>query len=400
MKAHRFSMIAALFVTASLVVMTGCEYDVAQPLWEKDFEAPSSPQITSIEPDEVARAGVNTITIRGENFAAGENANIVYFGATTANVFEATATSLKVYRPNLATDSCTVKVVSHGAFLVAKYPKKYRIDPVVEEYGGFRDNLALSVAAVDQAENLYIVETGSRNVYKITPSGEKTTLGQVTRAPTDAKIGPDGRLYLPGNNRAIDVMDLASGTATRWIQLPAGKVVKFGDFDAHGYFYTGGTRTDLMVVAPDLTTKAAGAYATSEIIAVRVYNSSVYVITRASATGTATIWRHTLDATGNVGPQEMVIDMAATEYASRSIKALMIAADGNMYLATDSPDPILIVNSVTKNVEILYKGILSSYSKHFYWGAGNYFYMIRGDTILREVWTVYRIDAGIKIGAP
>jgi len=387
-------------MAAAMAVMTACEYDVAQPLWERDFAAPSSPQITSIEPDTVAKAGVNTITIRGENFAIGQDANIVYFGAATADIFEASATTLKVYRPNLATDSCAVKVVSNGAFLVAKYPKKYRIAPVVEEYGGFRDNLALSVAAVDQAENLYIVETGSRNVYKITPSGGKTTLGQVTRAPTDAKIGPDSRLYLPGNNRAIDVMDLTSGTATRWIQLPSGKVVRFGDFDANGYFYTGGTRTDLMIVAPDLTTKAAGAYATSEIIAVRVYNSSVYVITRASATGTATIWRHALDAAGNLGAQEMVIDMAATEYASRSIKAFMIASNGNMYLATDSPDPILIVNSITKNVEILYKGILSSYSKHFYWGAGNYFYMIRGDTILGEVWTVYRVDAGIKVGAP
>lgn len=405
MKAHCFLMIAVLFM-AVLVIMTGCEYDAAQPLWYEDFTAPPSPQITKIEPDNMAKAGVNTITILGENFATGTGANIVYFGSATADIFEATATSIKVYRPNLATDSCEVKVVSNGAFLVAKYQKAYKIDPVMKEYGGFRDNLALSVAAVDQAENLYVVETGSRNIYKITPDGGKTTLGQASRAPTDAKIGPDGRLYLPGNNRAIDMVDLATGATTRWIHLPAGKVVKFGDFDTNGYFYTGGARTDLMIVAPDLTTRAAGIYPTTttgannDIIAVRVYNGYVYVATRSSATGPATIWRHAIGAGGTVGPQEMVIDMNATAFASQALRAILFSANGTMYLATDSTNPILIVNPTTKNVEILYKGILSPYCKQFCWGAGTSFYMISGDTILGQVWTVFRVDAGFAAGAP
>lgn len=406
MKAFRIALSTTIFAAVALVVISGCEYDVKQPLWYEDFTAPSSPTITTLDPDNVARAGVNTITIRGENFVAETGANLVYFGATTAEVFEASTTALKVYRPNLATDSCAVKVVSDGAFLVAKYPKAYKISAVVEEYGGFRDNLALSVAAVDQAENLYVVETGSRNIYKITPDGAKTTLGQASRAPTDAKIGPDGRLYMPGNNREIIAADLTSGAVSRWIQLPAGKVVRFGDFDANGYFYTGGTRTDLMIVAPDLSTKAAGVYPTTttgannDIIAVRVYNSSVYVATRSSATGPATIWRHALDASGNVGPQELVIDMSQTAFADRAIRSMAFATNGSMYLATDAPDPLLLVDPVTKNVEVLYKGILSSYCKQLCWGASTYLYMIRGDTILGEVWTMFRVDAGVAVGAP
>jgi hypothetical protein len=399
MKAYRYITVAALLAAASLVVMTGCEYDAAQPLWYQDYTEPPSPQITKIEPDTVAKAGVNTITILGENFATGTGTNIVYFGTATADIFESSATSIKVYRPNLATDSCTVKVVSSTAFLVAKYPKKYRIDPVVEEYGGFRDNLALSVIAVDAAENLYVVESGSRNTYKITPDGQKTILGRTTRAPTDAKIGPGGKLYLPGNNRSIDMMDLVSGVASTWIQLPAGKVVRFGDFDANGYFYTGGTRTDLMIVAPDLTTRAAGFYLTTEIVAVRVYNGYVYVATRSSATAPAVIWRHALDASGNVGAQEWVLDMNATEFASRTLRAITFSANGAMYLATDSPDPILLVEPTTQKVEIFYKGILSPYCKHFYWGSGTNIYMISGDTNLGQVWTVFKFDAGTK-GAP
>lgn len=400
MKAYRFITVAALFIAAAMAFMTGCEYDVAQPLWYQDYTEPPSPQITKIEPDTVAKPGVNTITILGENFATGAGTNIVYFGTATADIFESSVTSIKVYRPNLATDTCTVKVVSSTALVAAKYPKTYRIDPVEEEYGGFLDGLPLSVAAVDQAENLYVVESGSRNIQKVSASGEKTVLGQATRAPTDASIGPDGRLYLPGNNRAIDVADLTTGIVTRWLQLPAGKVVRCGDFDLNGYFYTGGARTDLMIVAPDLTSRAAGVYPTIEIIAIRVHHGYLYLATRASATGPATIWRHALDASGNPGPQEQVIDMSVTEFASRTIRALALAANGTLYLATDSPDPFLMVDAATQKAEILYKGILSPYCKHFAWGTGTNFYMISGDTDQGEVWTVFQVDAGVMVSAP
>lgn len=70
-----------------------------------------------------------------------------------------------------------------------------------------------------------------------------------------------------------------------------------------------------------------------------------------------------------------------------------------MYLATDSADSILLVDPATQRVELLYKGILSSYCKHFYWSAGNHFYMIPGDTILGATWNLFRVDAGVH-GAP
>lgn len=154
------------------------------------------------------------------------------------------------------------------------------------------------------------------------------------------------------------------------------------------------------IVAPDLTTKAAGFYAASEIIAGRVYNGFVYVAARATTSSSVIVWRHPLDAAGNPRAQEMVIDLSATDYGSRMIRGMMFAANGNLYLATDSPAPILIVNPATNKMEILYRGILASYSKHFYWGSGTHFYMIRGDTVLGEVWTVYRVDARIAGDAP
>jgi hypothetical protein len=219
----------------------------------------------------------------------------------------------------------------------------------------------------------------------------------------DASIGPDGNLYMPENNRAIDKVELATGTVTRWTQLPSGKVVKFGDFADNGYFYTGGTRTDLMIVPFDLATTptTAGFYANDEILAIRYYNGYIYVVSRPSGSqNPAQIWRHQTDATGKVGAQELVLDMSTTgEFSSRSITAIAFASNGTMYIATDSTNPILIVDPVTGELDFFYKNILLPYCKHLAWGNGTYLYMISGDTNLGQEWTVYRVDMG-TVGAP
>ncbi|UCE05206.1 MAG: hypothetical protein JSW07_16525, partial [bacterium] len=219
----------------------------------------------------------------------------------------------------------------------------------------------------------------------------------------DASIGPDGNLYLLENNRAIDKVDLTVNTVTRWTRLPSGKVVKFGDFGNNGYFYAGGTRTDLLIIPFDLssTPVSAGFYATDEIFAIRVYNAYVYVVSRLyGSQDPVKIWRHPIEADGSVGSQELVLDWSTTgEFASRTIKSITISANGVMYIATDSPDPILIIDPKTMTVDFFYKNIVPAYCKHFCWGNETYLYMISGDTNFEQEWTVYRIDMGTT-GAP
>lgn len=394
MKAYRFMKVIAFFQATSLAVITGCEYDVAEPLWYQDYQEPPTPVITYIEPEQAAPPGVNVISIHGENFSGMPDSNVVYFDKVLAEVIESSSIMLKVRRPNIFSDSCTVKVVSKQALLVAKYGP-YRIDPVLDRYGAFVENLALSVLAVDPDENLYVVET-FKTIHKVTPDGDKTVLGTATRMPYDASIGPDGNLYLTENNRAIDVVDQATGRVSRWTRLPAGKVVKFGDFDANGYFYTGGSRSDLVVVHPDLSVTYAGFYAAEEIFAVRVFNGLVYVASRTyGSQDPVKIWKHLLDENGNVGEQELVFDMStAGIFSTRSVTAITVASDGTLFIATDSTDPILILNPETGPADLFYKDILPSYCKYFAWGSGDHLYMITGDTNAGEEWTVYRVDMG------
>jgi hypothetical protein len=304
-----------------------------------------------------------------------------------------------------------VNVVPHGAIVVAKHGP-YRIAPVLQQYGSFLDNVELRTVAVDNAENLYVVRAnivGSTTYWiidKVTPTGQKAILDTASRAPTDARIGPGGQLYLLSANREIERVNVQTGEVARWHRLSVNRQLRFGDFDTNGYFYAGGTRTDLYVITPDAaTSRAAGVYASDEILGVRVYNQYVYIAARVPAAAGAppnpsSIWRHAIDASGNLGAKELVVDLGATaEFASRTVRAFTFSVDGTIYIATDSPTPLLIFNPATNRVDYLYKSIVPSYCKQFYWGTGNYLYMISGNATPAQAWTVFRIDTG-KTGAP
>jgi hypothetical protein len=416
MKSRSILALAALLLAATWLLISGCEFDVAEPKWEEPAPTTATVSISGIDPA-AALPGVNYITIHGTNFAGAIDTitikssdkdtsynyvyNGIYFDDVKADVVEYSDTVIKVRRPNLANDACQVKIVSNKAFLAAKYATPYKIDAVVQRYGMFNEDLPLAVVAVDASENLYVVESNTRYIQKITPTGDKNNIGSVLRIPFGVAIGPDGNLYFAGNNRAIDKTDLATGTTARWVNLPSGKVVKFLDFDDTGYCYAGGTRTDLVVVPFDLSTTAvsAGFYATQEILAIRVYNGAVYVAVRATAIEPTKIYRHVIGAKGSVGAQELILDLSTTgEFAGRVLKAITFAADGTMMLATDAANPLLSYNPATGKMDYFYKGILNPYCKHLAWGHQNYLYLICGDDTAGEEWTVYRTDMGTSAG--
>ncbi len=85
-KAYYSLFFTFLFIITSLVIITGCEYDVTDPQWEKPYSSPPTPQITSIEPAGGAAPGINYITINGENFLDVPNTNGVYFSNITAEI--------------------------------------------------------------------------------------------------------------------------------------------------------------------------------------------------------------------------------------------------------------------------------------------------------------------------
>jgi hypothetical protein len=380
-----------------LLVMTGCEYDVAQPQWEKDHEAPPVPVINGIEPEGGAVAGVNKITISGEYFSEIPENNHIYFDNVEAEVIECDTASITVRRPNIVNDSSVITLASYDALLVAKY-SPYRVDAVMGRYGNFLENDPLSAIEVDENENMYVVfTTAPRNIYKVTPDGERTLVATSASSVYDAKMAPDGNLILFANAKEIYKLDIVNGADTTvvWAEVP--KRVKFGDFDAHGNLYTGTKSSDLIVLRPDLTTSSLGMYAKDEIFCVRVYDGHVYLLVELSkGEPELAIWRHAiLDVNGTLGAAELVLDWADTgEYAESTPAGFTFDKDGNMYIGTDFIHPVM---KVTDGVaDIYYKGILPGPAKQIVWGTGNAMYMLLNAA--SEV-TVIRIDMGIE-GAP
>jgi hypothetical protein len=330
------------------------------------------------------------------------------FGSTLADIISMDTNLIVVRRPNLATDTCTIRVVPHNAISEAAFGP-YKVSSVIAKYGGFLQNVELGAIAVDASDNVYVVETASKLVHKTISNIDNIVLGGGTAktalTPFCGRIGLDGNLYVVENSRSIDRVNVSAGTVARWTQLPSGRVVKFGDFSSGGYFFTGGLKSDLCIVPPNppvslpaAQLKLAGAYTTDEILAIRVANGYVYVASRtASTTEPAKIWRNQIVGDSTVGSKELVLDMSSTAYASDPVSDIAFSSAGAMFIGTASPtDPLLIVNPATLKIDNFYKGIVPPYCGAISWSkTSHYLYIISGNTAASQEWTVYRLDMGV-----
>ena len=362
MKSYRFLLIATLCVSALISVMTGCKYDVAAPLWNSPPSTTVASTITSIDPAQ-ATAGVNVITIHGTNFNGALDSNRiksyfidstnshdttivysgVYFNNLPAEILDCSSTMIKVRRPNLASDACTLTVVPSKVLIAAKY-SPYKVSSVVQTYGSYVDNISLSTVAVDSAGNVYFVNSISYNILKIAPDGTQSTLATAAWQPADMRIGPDGNIYLTAfastSRREITMVNVSTKTVTRrWRYLQQGINAEYCDFGKNGFLYLGGG-SDLYILnqatpisGTTYPVKASGLYPSSQgysINALRVFNGYVYVAVQTDA-GQQGIWKHLINADGSLDTtRTLVLDWNSTGFASSTIKNFALSR-GSQY---------------------------------------------------------------------
>jgi hypothetical protein len=402
-----------LFVILFIVVITGCEYKGPTALYYQKHNPTSTPVIDRLEPDLIAPAGYNYITILGENFAEKNMYNWVYFSyideddkavVVDGEIVESSTTSIKVRRPNLVHDSITVKVATEDALLFDEYGP-YQIDPVNEDFGGFFEALNLSAIAEDNLGNVYVFQQYSPfNVYQITSDGTRTVVEQMTGSVYDARIHPDGKWILIMNNSTVYQREIVGGDTVVSEFANVGKSVRFGDFDSNGNLYTGGiSRSDLYIVPSGESEGVASGYYADKFYCIRVSmdKGTEYVYSLVELRNPdennpeIAIWRNEiLDASGNLGERELVLDWSTTDtFADYAANTFVVREDEDgtiIYVGTDSEeDPILIYDPDKNNQDILYKDILPSPATILEWGSSRYMYMIMGDQ-----WTVQRIDMG------
>lgn len=390
MKPHRYFNLITFLLITTMIIFPGCEFDVAEPQWKKEHHATATPVINEVIPTQ-ASPGVNTITIRGENLVV-QGTNI-YFDGYQADIIDSSDTEIVVRRPDYACDTAAIKVVPNRSLIAAKY-QPYKIDPVIQEYDDvlIDNQIEMRAPVTDADENLYIVQIAvPRTILKIDTSGNVSEAGVARRSPSDAAYY-NGKIYIMANHRIIDVLDLQSGTVSEWLRVPSRAYS--GEFSSSGYFVCGGNRSDLMIIAPDSSTVRPGIYNNLNIQAIRVTDEYVYVAAApVSGNITTTIYRHSFDASGNLGTQDTILALGNTEFASRTFIDFAVAETGLIYIITNDNDPMLVFDPTNQTIDYFYKSIIPFPGWRFNWGGQNFSYLILKDEDNGN-FLVYRVDMG------
>lgn len=392
---HKLFYTGLFLFISILMMMASCEYDTPSDIYPTTG-APD-PVITRVEPDSAVN-GITEIKIVGQNFSTQREKNFIYFGTTEGVITNATANELTIARPLQISGTMMLKVIVRDAFQVSEFgPYKMELGLVQLASLGRR----ATCIAVDNDENLYA--DIDKVIYKITPWGELNTLGTIDFISSEMRIGAAGDLYIQKkDNRDLYRIATAGGVAERFTRIT--KRVSIFDFDEGGYIYSGGDKHGLFVTTPDgVTSNQIEGYENFyKIDAVRVYNGFLYIaadtLTDDPAYSFSRIYKLQLLGDGNLGEKIEVFNWAnAGSHSQSIINDITFSQDGDLVVATDHSNPILIIHP-NGSAEALYEGLLASPLTKICWGNGNYLYINWAGRTDEES-GIYRIIMGKK-GAP
>jgi len=390
-----------VFIWPLFLFFVSCEYEGPDALWNPNYDVGTTPEITSVAPEDMAMAGISQIVIHGQNFSADAGQNRVYFGNVQVDVKQASNDQLTVYRPNLAADDFAIKVAVEGSVLFAEF-SPYSVESIGGLYAEAKTLGKANALAVDADGNLYC-HVDKKDLYQITPLGDFELVIDNTspRSVDDMKVGPDGYIYFARDRSYIQRALLEGEGVDRDFEDFGDGIrgnLKCFDFDVNLNIFAGGTKTGLYIIKPDASAENLGVYDDYEMKALRVFDNAVYVAAvymgDDATKPAAGVWKTDIVSTdGQVGDITLVLDWSDTgEHAESVITDINFDADGVLYIATDSGpdnllDPIVMV-SPDGTVDTFYKGgLLEGIIYDLVWGndAGLYYLRDIGDVNLYEI---------------
>lgn len=394
MRKKSFYTSRLFIIFLSSILMATCEYDKPSAIYP--IAGTPDPVINKVAPDSAVN-GITEVKIIGQNFSTQLEQNFVFFGATEGVITNATTDELTVLRPLLVGGDMMLKLAVRDAFQISTYGP-YKMEPGLVQLANV-GKIANSIA-VDSFENLFA--DIDKKIYKITPHGEFNPIATIDFISSEMRIGAGSYLYIQKrDNRDLYRIPTAGGTPERFTRIRK-RVNKF-DFDENGYIYSGSEKYGLCVTTPDgLTSVEIMGYADIyKINAVRATNGFLFLaadtLTDNPAYGYSKIYKLQLLGNGNLGEKIEVFDWAnAGDHSESMINDITFALDGDLYVATNHKNPILIIHP-DGSTETLYEGFLASPLTIICWGNGNYLYLNWAGRIDEES-GIYRIIMG-KRGA-
>ena len=363
------------FVVLVILFVSGCENPKTGSLYDPSATSKAQPTITGVSPSGSAFAGMDTIVIAGSNFSSVLAENTVYFNTTAATLLNAAPAQIKLIAPLVALDSVAVRVSVFGSDMFSN-TLQYKLIAGLVTFGKLITGELASSVTTDATGNIYAGYSASAveaGILKITPAGVRSNYAPGTAgvvAWSSFKMGPGGYIYGARNVRALYRFSPGGGSsAALWTQI-VGTTLSDFDFDQSGNMWTGGNNANIYRIAQD---KTVSSYPFVGVVhSLRVYNGYLYFSAKTDAG--EKVWRAQISASG-LGTPEIYFDFA-TAYPANQAIAITFSSDGILYIGTDSPNGLVVVNP-DKSYSAPFAAYTSLYSPAFLslaWGAADDLY--------------------------
>ena len=364
-------------------------------IWDENDQGNASPSISSVEP-EAAFAGIDTLTINGQNFSENTSENLVYFNNMLGEVVNATSTSLSVITPNLVGDSVQIRVAVQGAFLFADHSSLYTLTAAVSDYGPFDQFTDIFSLDLDRDENLIVSLDGTPNAeFWIVDTNQDSALWSGALAKgSGMKLGPTGSVYFVNYQRFLYKDEQGTPKENSEIFKRLNGNATDLDFDSYGNLFVGGagSTVDVVDINDDegLTSGVTEAknLDTLDILSLKVLNDYLYLLTTTVTSDQAIYKMQILDDSGSLGDLELVFDWSAYTNKLSSALCFTLSESGDLFVGSDSNDqPLTYIQN--GNASGFYTSILTAPISYMAWGNSNYLYLINKT---EETNRVQRVD--------
>lgn len=372
----------SIYFGLSFIVLTQCTNDYPDSFYNADAVARLTPSISHIEPN-FALAGVDNVTIFGNNFSEIPAENTVYFNSAKATVISSNINSIIVKAPNLPIDSIKVKIDVAGALNFSNI-ELYKLYPAVETvfpFEGFQEPYTITS---DGMGNLYfslIEDAVGKGIYKTSADGVLSEFAPKGGETTFSELKYNSEGYLVGvyGNKAIFKIEAGIKPAV-FVNTNNNNIKLYAlDYDKDKNIWAAGKGGKIVCAKPDLSFKFFDYE--YDISALRVFNGSLYAIS--GNTASQKIVRFPIVSADSLGAVETVFNFSGNVDIDVVANALTFSAEGQMFIAITpssknaSPvDPIMFVNS-NGSFGTLYAGIISSSSSSLSWGSGTEMFIIK-----------------------
>ncbi|MCL5028200.1 MAG: IPT/TIG domain-containing protein [Bacteroidetes bacterium] len=378
---YNYLFISIIATGLFLISLTGCTDKGDPSLFQGVPTSPigATPSITSISPS-TALAGYTQLIITGQNFSANPAEDLIYFNGNMVTATSATPTQLVLTAPNVYGDSVKINVAvlnseqfSNSIYFAIKQTAK-------DFYPGVKDQTDIPMSMVsDNAGNIYS-SNNALGVYQITPDSVSTLYSPKGGETfwTSMRFGPGGVMYCARGLQALFTIPAGGGVKnSTWVVLPSTAKLNQLEFDPLGNLWAAGKNSVIYRIKQD---KSYVTFPfTANVTAMRVFvdGGTTYLYVAAQQDSLTTIQRMPIDASGNLGTATTYFDFSKSYGANWVVNGIDFAADGEMFLATNMPQPLIYVNT-DKSTGALYPSVIqNSPALGLIWGSGNYLYYIR-----------------------